>query len=219
MISNFAIQHALNEYTTLSDAIGDAYEDSGHLFFILTFPNANATWCWDATAQGNGWHKRGTWDSIAYEFDAWRPLYHAFAFGEHRILDFQGSGVYRMSVDFATDVESLPIRRVRRAPAIIDENRLVFYSQFEVNLEPGLGLTSGQGSDPQIMMRISNDGGKTWGTETHVSAGALGEYGTRCIWNRCGAGRRRVFEISVTDPIPWRILGAFLKVKQAAEAA
>jgi PKD repeat protein len=66
-------------------------------------------------------------------------------------------------------------------------------------------------SDPQVMLRISNDGGKTWISEQWRGAGKLGEYFRRIRWNRLGQARRRVFEASVTDAISWRIVGAYLK--------
>ena len=69
------------------------------------------------------------------------------------------------------------------------------------------------GEDPQVMLRLSNDGGKNWISEQWRSAGKLGEYDHRVRWNRLGMARRRVFEVSVTDPIPWRITGAYLKMR------
>jgi PKD repeat protein len=66
-------------------------------------------------------------------------------------------------------------------------------------------------SDPQVMLRISNDGGKTWISEQWRGAGRLGEYFRRIRWNRLGQARRRVYEASVTDAISWRIVGAYLK--------
>jgi len=73
--------------------------------------------------------------------------------------------------------------------------------------EKGAGLP---GDDPQVMLRISNDGGKTWITMPQRSAGKMGEYQKRVRWNRCGAARRRVWEISMTDPVAWKITGAYL---------
>ena len=74
----------------------------------------------------------------------------------------------------------------------------------------GAGLP---GDDPQVMLRISNDGGKTWVSEQWRSAGKSGEWNKRVRWNRMGQSRRRVFEVSVTEPNPWRITGAFLEVE------
>lgn len=75
------------------------------------------------------------------------------------------------------------------------------------------------GSDPQVMMRQSNDGGKTWGIERWRSAGKQGHYSRRIRWNRLGMGRRRVWEISTTDSIPWRLLGAYLDLRQSPRSA
>ena len=71
--------------------------------------------------------------------------------------------------------------------------------------------SSSRVSDPQVMLRISNDGGKTWISEQWRGAGKLGEYFRRIRWNRLGQARRRVWEVSVTDAIPWRVVGCYLK--------
>lgn len=207
-ISNFATQYAFGNLETLEDAIGDSYEALGHTFYNLTFPGAESTWSWDAST--NVWCERGTWNEREYVFDAWRPVFHAFAFGKHRILDLRGPRVYEMSSDYGFDVEGMPLRRLRRPPALMNENRRVRYKRIELFAEPGLGLTTGQGSDPQVAMRISNDGGKTWGAWVFRSAGALGEYENRIEWLRCGAGRKRTFEFSFSDPIPWRVMDAIV---------
>ena len=113
-----------------------------------------------------------------------------------------------MSSEFYTDTNGNGIRRVRRAPHLSHEEQRMFYSKLQIDMDVGEGLLSGQGSDPQIMLRISNDGGRTWGQERWVGAGKRGEYGHRAIWFRLGSGRDRVFEVSVSDPIPWRLVGA-----------
>lgn len=220
-ISTYPLQVAFNSYTTIADGIGDTYDDLGHTFYILTFPTADVTWCWDA--QVGVWHRRGTWVAEQNIFQAWRPLFHAFAFGEHRMLDRDTAAIYRMSSDIYTDVpdsagDPRELRRLRRAPALVSENERVFFAYFELYMETGLGATTGQGSDPQVMLRMSNDGGKTWGPEQWRSAGARGEYGTRVRWLRCGSARKRVFEVVVSDPIPWRILGAFVELADFPQA-
>lgn len=73
------------------------------------------------------------------------------------------------------------------------------------------------GADPQVMLRLSNDGGKTWVAESWRSAGRVGEYFRRVRWNRLGTARRRVFEVSVTDPIPWRLTGAYIKAESETD--
>jgi hypothetical protein len=74
------------------------------------------------------------------------------------------------------------------------------------------------GGDPRVMLRLSNDGGKTWVCEMQRRAGRSGEYWRRVRWDRLGQARRRVFEVSVTDPIPWRLVGAYVKMTPEGRA-
>jgi hypothetical protein len=210
VISTAPVQVALAGYSSLSDAVGDAYQDLAHSFYVLSFPTAQATWVFDARDQV--WHERGTWLSAESRYDAWRPCFHAFVFNQHRMLDRASGAIYDLSPAYGTDAEDRPLRRLRRGPTLWDDQQRLFVSVFELHLEPGLGLTSGQGSDPQVTLRISTDGGKTWSSERGRSAGQLGHYDTRVRWWRCGSGRAWVAEIVVSDPIPWRILGALIEV-------
>src|SRR6185436_12197878 len=98
------------------------------------FPSADATWCFDASTQL--WHRRGTWDATEGAFGILRPRYHAFAFGQHRILDAESGQLFRMSSSYGYDVDGIPIVRERRAPVLINENRRLYFSMFDLLLEP-----------------------------------------------------------------------------------
>jgi hypothetical protein len=136
VLSNYPLETVIESYPGVSLAVGDAYSDAGHTFFMLGFDQADATWVWDAETKL--WHERGTWIAGESRFVVWRPRYYARAFEEHRMLDASGGSVYRMGLDLNLDVDGLNIRRVRRAPAIINENKRVYYSEFELDIEPGL---------------------------------------------------------------------------------
>ena len=72
-----------------------------------------------------------------------------------------------------------------------------------------------QGSDPQVMLRWSDDGGHTWSNEHWRSMGKIGETGRRVLWRRLGMTmklRDRVYEVSGTDPVKIAIMGAELIV-------
>jgi len=71
--------------------------------------------------------------------------------------------------------------------------------------------TSDVTTNPQAMLRWSNDGGSTWSREYWVSIGAIGKYKNRAIWRRLGMARDRVFEVVVTDPVNAVIVSANLK--------
>jgi len=210
-ISTHAIEYALAQYSTLTDAVAQVYEEQGHLFYILTFPTVQKTWVYDVTT--SLWHERGTWISETSTWEALHTLYGAAAFGKWLVSDRTSGLLYQQKVGFTSDVGSRPIRRVRRSPATFAEHQRLRTSMLEVFFEPGLGLTTGQGSNPQVMLQSSDDGGKTWGNERSVSAGAQGAYRTRVRFRRLGLARDRVYEVSVTDPVPWRMVGAYLEVQ------
>jgi hypothetical protein len=70
-------------------------------------------------------------------------------------------------------------------------------------------------SNPQAMLRWSNDGGSTWSNEHWTGVGQIGKYKNRAIWRRLGTARDRIFEVSVTDPVNFVIISANLKVQGA----
>jgi hypothetical protein len=50
--------------------------------------------------------------------------------------------------------------------------------------------------DENVLMRLSADGGRTWGNERQVSIGAVGETRTRPIWRRLGQARDWALELA-----------------------
>lgn len=64
---------------------------------------------------------------------------------------------------------------------------------------------------PQISVRISRDGSKTWGQEYLIDCGQAGEYKTRVLLRRLGQARDFVFDIVATDPVPWRIIEGYIE--------
>lgn len=101
----------------------------------------------------------------------------------------------------AQPTTTYPIRRQRRflAPSSPDNKRI----QIPVlELLQRTGIGNSDAPDPQVMMRFSKDGGKTWGPERWRSMGAIGRYADRVRWLRAtGNYRNGVIEITVSDPV------------------
>jgi len=70
-----------------------------------------------------------------------------------------------------------------------------------------LGLV---GRGPLVNLRWSNDGAQTFNDPIPMDCGQAGQTLTRVIWRRLGSARDRVYEISMTDPVPWKIIDAYL---------
>jgi len=208
-VSNHAVENAISSYPVVSDAIGYCYEEDGHLFYMLTFPTADVTWCFDATTKQ--WHKRLSWDPVTGTYHRHRS--NCFMdFGDVRLVgDYQTGQLHQMSRQFYTDAGN-PLRAMRRTPHIWEKEsrERVFFSQLQIEFTPGVGLQSGQGSNPQCMLRWSDDGGFTFGGEQWTSIGSAGETYNRAIWYMLGhsRGRDRVWEFAISDPVPRDVIGA-----------
>lgn len=79
-----------------------------------------------------------------------------------------------------------------------------------ITLTQGLPTPGSSPRDPEINLRWSDDGGHTWSNIHTIGVGQMGKFLTRVIWRRLGRSRDRVYEVSVSDPIPWRLLEADL---------
>jgi len=217
IVSTTALEQAFDTYVTIDDAIGQTMAFQGHTFYVLTFPTQAITWCYDLTT--DYWVQLGTWIVAQAAYEAWRPVFHTFNFGTHLLGDLETGDLWALSPTVYTDVDGEPLRRLRRAPGLIQEDKMIYYSRIQILMDVGIGNVVPPSVDPQVMLRMSDDGGYTWGTEYTVSAGyalgpgQLGTYNTRVEVGRLGAARRRVFEVSMSDSVPWRIQGAVLQIR------
>lgn len=67
IVSTQALVTELDTYANTADAIGYSYQQGGHVFYVLTFPQADRTWCYDLTASEMVgyplWHRRAAFDN------------------------------------------------------------------------------------------------------------------------------------------------------------
>lgn len=219
-ISDFALEYRLSQIvkeSSITDGIGESMRMDGHTFYRMTLPQADVTKQYDFT---NGiWTDVGTWISEESEFSYFRPVFYAFAFDKHLIGDRESGVLYEMDSDYQTDVENRPIRRVRRTPSVVSEQDYVFHRKLSILMKTGDSPISGQGADPQLMLRYSDDGGTTWGNEITCSVGELGQYSALVWFWQLGQARNRVYELSTTDPIPWRLSQIYLDAVPATKRA
>lgn len=108
------------------------------------------------------------------------------------------------------------IRRVRRTRTASSNQSYIFFKTIQIYAETGVGPTpplldgAGEPRDPMLNLRWSNDGGHLWSNELSAGLGQVGEYGVRVMFRRLGRARSRVWEVSGSDPVPYRLVGAYL---------
>ena len=210
-ISTHAVEYAIQSYANISDAIGYTYQQDGHSFYVLTFPTGNATWVYDVAT--GGWHERARFENG--QFYRHQSNCQMRYNNEVVVGDSSNGNLYAFDLDVYAD-NGAPQKWLRSWRALpSDQNTLKRTTQHALQLdcETGTGLATGQGSDPQVMLRWSDDAGHTWSNEHWTSMGAIGAFGTRAIWRRLGMTlkiRDRVYEVSGTDPVKVAITGAEL---------
>src|SRR5690606_9753329 len=102
------------------------------------------------------------------------------------------------------------IPRVKSFQHMVADGKRQFFRSFELDMERGVG--NDEEEDPQITLRWSDNGGRTWSSTLTTSLGKVGEYDTRPRFNRCGMGRDRVFEVSTTAKAKIVLQGGFVDV-------
>ena len=195
-------------YETVSDAFGIGIDIGRHPIYMLVFPTADKTWCFDA--HSGEWLEWLEWVDV--DFKRTRINCFASAFGKLLVGDYRDGRMYEMTFDHfqnGTDV----LRSLRMTPYIWGEGKRLFHSRLEVFVQPGIGQNgTAYGSDPEMMMQFSDDGHR-WSTEWSEPMGKLGEFDKRVIFNRLGSSRNRMYQIAIDAPVQRTILGASLTAK------
>lgn len=206
IVSNRGIEYAISRISDISDAIAYTYQQSGHTFYVLTFPSGGLTCVYDASISEPelAWHVRET-----YSIGRDRGNCYAFAWGAHLVGDYASNVIWQMRDDVYTD-GGLPIVWERTIRRITGDGKRVFFHDLTINLERGVGLTSGQGSNPVMYLDWSDDGGHTWSNKREGSMGAMGVYRPVVTFTRLGCSRDRVFRLSGSDPVKTVIIGGYL---------
>lgn len=203
-LSTHAIEKEWEGYATVSDAFCFPVEYGGHKFVYVTFPTESKTWGFDVAS--GLWHERLSWDPNGIEVK-WRANCALKAFSKTLIGDANSNKIGYL--DKATHTEfGDPIRTILTAPPIHRNGRMGFMPKFEATFETGVGATTGQGSDPQVMLDWSDDGGETWGPEFWQTLGAKGVRNTRVQWDRLGSFYQRTLRLQISDPVKRVLLSA-----------
>lgn len=210
--SDHALETAIASYDTVEDAFSWTYQQAGHTFYVLTFPTAKKTWCFDVAS--NEWHER-EYRISNNETTRHRANCHAYFDGKNLVGDFENGNIYALDLDTFTD-NGAEILRLKDFPHITNSGYRQFFRQFVLDCQVavGNGGTEVPGeADPKVWLSWSDDGGNTWASTLTQKLGKIGEFWQRVQWNRLGSGRDRVFRIGTTANAKIAMQGAFLEAQ------
>jgi hypothetical protein len=190
-VSTPEIDSVIGSYSATSDATAFAYMMNGHPFYQINFPSIGKSWLFDGQSR--------SWSKLASGSGRHRAELHTQFLGKNYVSDYENGKIYLLDDSVYTDDgELIPREFISRHVGAGDYSTI---SSLWLEVESGVGDQIGQGYDPQIMMQISRDGGRTYGAESWRPIGKVGEYRRRAKWLRLGRARDWVFKFRITDPV------------------
>ena len=203
-ISNQEWDDQINQLASTSDAIAWVRRQSGLSFYEITFPSSERSWSYCLESKMLGELK-------TYGINRFCGNGFGYFNGKSYIGDFRNGLLYELDRDTYTD-DSNSFIRTRRTRIFHEKGLSMTFRSLILDVESGVGLITGQGSDPQVMMRYSTDGGRTWSSELWSSLGELGNPEAKPQWINLGMGYDWVFEFSCSDPVKFNLFNLFADI-------
>ena len=211
IISTPDIDAIINSLPDAAKAVGLSYGVDSHKFYQITFPESNRSLIYDSLTQV--WGETQTGASLVQSRHI-GDLSTTFN-GQTIISDYSNNNLYTMDPGSYTDNGQVIPREIITKHVSNNFNRFRV-AKLYLDMETGVGLANGQGSDPQIMLMYSKDNGRTWSGERWKSLGKAGEYLSRVEWRRFGSTRDATFKIRMTDPVKFVIADAAMTLRDSS---
>jgi hypothetical protein len=205
-ISTAAIRHMIEGASSVDTCTAFTYSQEGHEWYVLLFSNL----CLSYDITTGLWSERKT-----RNMTRWRASCYGYFAGKHLAGDYSTGAIYELDPNTYWDGADMLEREVI-TPCQWADSGWATYRGIRLDCEMGLGLVSGQGSDPVALLSWSDDGGRTWSDERSATLGKIGEYRLRAEWYRLGRSRARSFRVRITDPIPIGLFGLYANVEVSA---
>lgn len=216
VISTAAISGEIQGYVNTGDCFAYVIIIDNKEFVIFNFASAKKTWVLNEELGIDGWFElsEGIEEISAYNAGSFLYCYNKTLVG-HK----SNGELYEL--DFETNTLNGNFWQRRRVISSINadifgqKGKRIQMSRFELILETGVGLISGQGEDPKIMIEYSTDGGRSWRQGTWMRIGRLGEYNIRAEWFALHSFYDMMIRITTTDPVPFNIYSGAIDLRLA----
>lgn len=236
-ISTRALEYEWSTYPTVADVVGGTFQQGGHTFVVFHFPTADVSWGYDlATKQ---WHKRTYIDQNGVVHREKTAFYASVGqSGGYRETiigqDWQTGALYALDPKFYTD-DGMPIVFRRSFPHQVQDLKEVTHVSFVADFETGevdattdvsagspwssafssafglIGTGVGLNAGPVLCMRISRDGGYSFGNYRQKGLVSAGNYRSMMRYRGLGMARDAVYELMWSFPGPSALQGAYLE--------
>lgn len=200
-VSTSELEREWSKFQTVKDAVGQIWQDNQHVFYCISFPSANKTYCYDLTEES--WTERCTLND-KNERMVWRYNF-ATMNADGNIWQAYNGGIAEQVEDYWKEHDGNPILRLRRGGIIQSNYSTFFIDSIEVMTNNGQYKYLPE-EEAQMMMRFSTDGA-TWSDNEVVEIGYVGNYDYDTIFYNFGMAKDFTLELSCTDNVPFALYG------------
>tara|TARA_R110002020_G_scaffold346672_1_gene560523 strand:+ start:620 stop:2017 length:1398 start_codon:yes stop_codon:yes gene_type:complete len=206
LVSTAAMSKDFENYSKLDDAFGMSMTIDGRVTYVITFPTAGKTW--QLSANTGLWNELESFDSAG----RWKVDGYLSVYNKNLVWDYTTNKIGELDTDTYDEWGDALVYLIRSAP-VAEGNKWLFHSNLFLDFETGgpsqTDAISSAERDALVMIRWSDDGGKTWGTTHTRSLGRIGEFAQRVSMNQSlGRSKNRVYEVSISDSVYRRFVGA-----------
>ncbi len=184
-ISNHAVERSIRDTSDQGSLEAFIYEKDGHSYYVLS--GADFTWSYDLTTKS--WVERNS-----YELPRWRACCAVSFAGKIIVGDFAANRLYQIDED-TFDENGDPLVMEAHIPVHAFPKK-VRLDELRIDTIPGVGTAT---LDPKVTVKLSKNGGKTFGNERQVGMGKLGEYFKQVRLNRLGTSNEDGFVVAISS--------------------
>jgi hypothetical protein len=213
-MSTDAIDTEIQKFTEdeIANSFAMTFAERGQFFAVFTFESEripSRTFVYNATASalsgGKVWFEFQS--GLSEDGNNWQVASIVKAYGKLLVSDLTTGLIGELDKNTLTYYGEAYLIEATTQP--FSQNGLpVFAGELEATFESGVGLTTGQGSDPKVRYSFSDDGGRTFSSEFKRGIGKIGKYEQRSVWRRQGEfPLSRSIRLRITEPVVANLLG------------
>lgn len=202
-ISDNTLERVIDSYANIEDARAYIYKNEiGHIMYVINFTTANASWMYDFDA--NAWYKLESGEKNRHLANDY-----VYYLSRHYVLDYKEPKLYELSTRYYDDA-GIAIRRSRifqldkfvielehynKTPFVLlgaeaNITQAAFYkivlNKIRFYLKQGTGTAIGNDIEPILFLRVSKDGGISYGNQLQQRIGSIGNRIYDTIFTKIG---------------------------------
>ena len=213
-ISDDGLSNTIERMTKIDDAHAYAITLQGQDFYIINFPSENRTFAVNESLGKAGWFELRSFKDQSYSATSALLIYgKTYLASRGKWLTLELDEYTQDSDVTIRERIGLPITRKNVPPAGI-KGRALHLSRVEFVVETGIGLITGQGEDPKLIVDFSTDGGVSFADEQWVDLGRLGDRVLNVQADVNIVADEIIPRVRISDPVPLTISATLIDVKE-----